>query len=289
MSWQKAIEQILSEKTGKLVQIKNKVSVGGGSINDAYRLETTAGLFFAKVNSASRYPQMFKKEALGLRLLVQANEISVSEVIGFGETGADAFLVLNYIESAKTTKNFWEDFGTRLAKLHKDTNKLFGLEYDNYIGSLHQNNKQHETWNEFFIQERLEPLAKMAYDDRLLESKDLKILQNFEKRINDIFPVEPPALIHGDLWSGNFMTNSEGSAVIIDPAVYYGHREMDLGMTQLFGGFHSLFYEAYHEEFPLENGWKQRTDFCNLYPLLVHINLFGGSYVGSFRSALRSF
>lgn len=289
MYWQKAIEQILSQKAGHPVQVMNTASVGGGSINEAYRLETIDGLFFVKINSASRYPKMFEKEALGLQLLSDANEIPVPEVIEYGETGTDVFLVLRFIDSAKATKTFWEDFGKRMAKLHQHTNKLFGLEHDNYIGSLHQSNRQHETWSAFFIQERLEPLAKMAFDSHLLTSKDLRSLENFENKLDDIFPKEEPSLLHGDLWSGNFMVNEKGNAAIIDPAVYYGHREMDLGMSQLFGGFHPLFYEAYNKEFVLEKGWKQRIEFCNLYPLLVHINLFGGGYVGSFQSILRSF
>jgi len=289
MSWQNTVEKLLSEKTGKPVAILNQRPVGGGSINAAYRLETTEGLFFVKVNSASRYPQMFQKEVLGLQLLSNADEIPVPEVVDYGENRNDAFLILKYIESGRERDNFWEDFGNRLARLHQHQNETFGLDHDNYIGSLDQSNRKHKTWSDFFTRERLEPLAKMAYDDRLLESKDLKALQNFEKKINDIFPEEPPALIHGDLWSGNFMTNSEGSAVIIDPAVYYGHREMDLGMSQLFGGFHSRFYEAYQKTYPLEPGWQKRLDYCNLYPLLVHVNLFGGGYVGSFRSILRLF
>ena len=289
MSWQNAVEQLLSEKTGTPVNILNQRSVSGGSINNAYRLETNAGLFFVKVNSASRYPQMFEKEARGLQLLSQADEIPVPEVVGHSESGNNAFLVLKYIDSERESPDFWEDFGQRLARLHQHHDTHFGLDHDNYIGSLYQSNRKHKTWTEFFIQERLEPLAKMAYNDHLLESKDIKSLEHFEKSIAQIFPAEPPALIHGDLWSGNFMINEEGKAVIIDPAVYYGHREMDLGMSQLFGGFHSRFYEAYHQAYPLEPGWQQRMDFCNLYPLLVHVNLFGSGYTGSFRSILRSF
>ncbi|MBN2615813.1 MAG: fructosamine kinase family protein [Bacteroidales bacterium] len=289
MSWQESVEQLLSNKTGAPVQILNRSSVGGGSINAAYRLETTAGLFFTKVNSASRYPHMFEKEALGLQLLGHAGVISVPEVIDSGESGPDAFLVLKYIESKREAPNFWEDFGIRLARLHRQSEKEFGLDHDNYIGSLPQSNRKHKTWSEFFIQERLKPLAKMAFEGHLLDNRDLHSLENFERQVDEIFPNEPPALIHGDLWSGNFMVNEEGTAVIIDPAVYFGHREMDLGMSQLFGGFHSRFYEAYHREYPLAPGWQKRLDYCNLYPLLVHVNLFGGGYVGSFRSILRSF
>lgn len=289
MSWQNAVEKVLSVKNGKPVSIINQRSVGGGSINAAYRIETTEGLFFTKLNSASRYPRMFEREALGLELLAQANEIPVPEVVYFGEEGSDAFLILNYIESDKEAHNFWENFGRKLARLHKHTNNLFGLDHDNYIGSLHQSNRKHNNWDVFFAMERLDPLAKMAFDNNLLNQGDLKSLERFENKIKDLFPNELPALIHGDLWSGNFMVNEKGDAVIIDPAVYFGHREMDLGMSQLFGGFHSKFYAAYNETYPLVPGWEKRVDYCNLYPLLVHVNLFGGGYVNSFRSILKSF
>lgn len=289
MSWKKTIEKALTKKFGHQVYIKHQSPVSGGSINAAYRLDTTAGLFFVKINSATRFPGMFELEAKGLQLLERIGEITVPKVVCYGEDGTDAFLILNFIASAMKTENFWEDFGIRLARLHQHSDKLFGLEYDNYIGSLRQSNKQHGSWKVFFTEERLEPLAKMAFDKTLLTTKDVQKLQKFENRIEEIFPQEPPALIHGDLWSGNFMVNEKGTAVIIDPAVYFGHREMDMAMTQLFGGFPSQFYDAYHNTFPLEKGWKKRVPFCNLYPLLVHINLFGGGYVSSFRSVLQSF
>jgi len=122
-----------------------------------------------------------------------------------------------------------------------------------------------------------------------LTDSDLKAFGNFFNRLPEIFPEEPPALLHGDLWSGNFMINQAGEAVLIDPAVYFGHREMDLGMSQLFGGFHRQFYSAYNEISPLKPGWEKRLDYCNLYPLLVHVNLFGGSYVHSVKQIIKPF
>jgi fructosamine-3-kinase len=198
-------------------------------------------------------------------------------------------LVLKFIQSAAHSADFWNDFGHRLAALHKHSQPSFGLSHDNYIGSLHQSNREHTSWEEFFIEERLQPLIRIAFDNREMDSLDVKAFNLFEKRIPQIFPEEPPALIHGDLWSGNYMVNENGNAVIIDPAVYYGHREMDLGMSQLFGGFHPGFYESYDDAFPLRPGWRDRLDYCNLYPLLVHVNLFGRSYLGQIRSILRKF
>jgi fructosamine-3-kinase len=289
MSWENDVSELLTDQLGKPVGILSFSSVGGGSINLAYRLETTEGSFFIKINDASRYPEMFQKEAVGLQVLSDAREIPVPEVIGFGESGNQSFLVLKFIESRSHAPDFWEDFGHRLAALHKHSQPAFGLSHDNYIGSLYQSNKEHDSWGVFFTEERLRPMIRMAFDHGRMDRDDVKAFDLFEKYLPEVFPEEPPALIHGDLWSGNYMADEQGHAVIIDPAVYYGHREMDLGMSQLFGGFHSRFYEAYHEAHPLYPGWQKRLDYCNLYPLLVHVNLFGRSYLGEVRSILRKF
>ncbi len=284
-----AIENFLTEKFSTPVQINSAFAVGGGSINSAYGLETNVGKFFVKLNSASRYPKMFEKEALGLKTLSDAGELPVPEVVGFDENRVDAFLVLKFIETGAPSDRFWEAFGHALARMHGHTADKFGLGHDNYIGSLSQSNTFHETWPEFFIEERLKPQIRLAIDGRLLMDSDVKAFDNFFNRLSEIFPEELPALLHGDLWSGNFMTNEAGEAVLIDPAVYFGHREMDLGMSQLFGGFHRRFYSAYNEISSLEHGWEKRLDYCNLYPLLVHVNLFGGGYVDSVRQIIRPF
>lgn len=289
MPWKATIKDFLTNKFGKPVQISSVHPVGGGSINSAYGLETNVGKFFVKLNSASRYPGMFEKEAMGLKILSDAGELPVPETVGFGENHTEAFLVLKFIETGTSSAGFWENFGHALARLHGHSADTFGLDHDNYIGSLPQSNTFHNTWETFFVEERLQPLMSMAFDNKLLNNNDIKAFKNFFDRIDTLFPKEPPALLHGDLWGGNFMTNQAGEAVLIDPAIYFGHREMDLGMSQLFGGFHRQFYEAYNEICPLEPGWEKRLDYCNLYPLLVHVNLFGGGYVGSVRRILQLF
>lgn len=289
MSWQKSVEKTLSKNFHTEVETESSSPVSGGDINEAFHLKTNVGDFFAKKNSASRFPKMFQKEALGLKLLDEAGEIPVPEVVFAGEENDSAFLVLKFIKSAGRKAGFWDDFGKKLANLHKHSDKLFGLDHDNYIGSLHQSNKRHQSWTDFFREERLEAQVRLARNNGGIDRTTISSFDRFYNKLDEIFPVEPPALVHGDLWGGNFMVNEDGMAVIIDPAVYYGHREMDLGMSKLFGGFSSEFYDSYHQNYPLEKGWQQRLDYCNLYPLMVHVNLFGGGYLGSVKSILRKF
>jgi len=276
---------ILKARYEQPVSIINTNSLGGGCINNAVKVETNVGDLFIKWNQAKKYPGMFESEAQGLQLLRSAGEIHIPEVIAHDEIHDTAFLILEFVEPGRTVAGFWEDFGRSLANLHKHTNELFGLDHDNYIGSLPQSNKQHDNWIDFFIGERLEPQIRRAGISGDL-SKKFNGLFNV---LDEIFPHEPPALLHGDLWSGNYMTAPNGKASIIDPSVYYGHREMDIAMSRLFGGFAQQFYDAYNAEHSLENGWENRLDICNLYPLMVHVNLFGGGYLGQVQSILRKF
>jgi fructosamine-3-kinase len=286
------IEQLaehLSDHTGQPVDIEESFPVGGGSINDAWRLETDAGRFFLKTNSADRFPSMFEAEADGLQRLRQAGPLRVPEVIAHGEDHDESFLLMEWVEGGIKGQGFWADFGRGLALLHRHTRDHFGLERDNYIGSLVQHNTPASDWPSFFIHQRLEPQLKMARDRKRVEAGMAFRFERLFHQLDKLFPAEPPALIHGDLWSGNFLCDDQGCPVLIDPAVYYGHREMDLAMTKLFGGFDVALYTAYHAEWPLEKGWEERVDLCNLYPLMVHVNLFGGGYVAQVEGVLKRF
>lgn len=288
---------ILSEKFSKPVSLEKSAPLGGGCINDAFRVESTAGAFFVKYNSARRYPGMFESEAKGLRLLHQgvlaypeaAAGLSVPEVVGCGGDDQYSMLVLEFLESGTMQKDFWEGFGVGLAWLHRNSHSAFGLDHDNYIGSLPQSNRNHATWKDFFMVERLEAQLKMAIDNGRAGRELAKEFASLYGTLGALFPEEPPALLHGDLWSGNYMVGPQGKAAIVDPAVYYGHRYMDLGMSKLFGGFAPAFYEAYQAAWPLEKGWQEGIEVANLYPLMVHVNLFGGGYLGSVREILRRF
>ena len=284
-----SVESVLTSKNGTLVQILESRSLSGGCINEAYILKTTAGNYFVKYNSAGSFPEMFIKEASGLKLLSETKTIAVPEVIVSGESGTYAFLLLQYIESGTAGYNFWNAFGTKLADLHRHTSGYFGLNQDNYIGSLVQSNIQHPDYIVFFISQRIEPQLKIARNKGAFSLGDTRYFDSLFKSLHNIIPSEKPALIHGDLWSGNFIINPDGLPCLIDPAVYYGHREADIAMTLLFGGFQSKFYNAYNLAWPMENGWQKRMDIFNLYPLLVHVNLFGGGYAGQVLRIIRQF
>ena len=280
------LSEHLSRHLGGAVHVEREVPVGGGSINDAYRLETNEGAFFAKVNLADRFPSMFEAEADGLRRLAAAGPIRVPNVIAQGEDHDDSYLLMEHISGGARSDAFWEDFGRSLARLHAHTHDRFGLERDNYIGSLKQVNTLCARWEDLFIHYRLEPLVNMARDKGRLGIGDVLRFERLYVRLPSLFPTEPPALLHGDLWNGNFLCDERNTPVLIDPAVYYGHREMDIAMSRLFGGFEPMFYAAYQNERPLQQGWEERVELCNLYPLLVHLNLFGGGYAQPITAAL---
>jgi len=283
------LSQHLTVHLGRHVDVEQDIPVGGGSINEAYQLETNEGRFFVKVNSADRFPAMFEAEADGLERLRATNAIRVPQVIATGEDHDDTYLLLEHIEASARSANYWEDLGRSLAKLHRHTNDRFGLERNNYIGSLTQANDGLTSWSTFFIRCRLEPQVKLARDKQRIGMGDVLRFERLYGKAASLFPAEPPALLHGDLWSGNILIGPSGGPVLIDPAVYFGHREMDIAMTKLFGGFDEGFYRAYNDELSLESGWEERMELFNLYPLLVHVNLFGGGYIGQVQTVLKRF
>lgn len=281
-----SILKTLQEHYHKEYSAGSVSSVSGGSINETVRMKTDEGFFFIKYNNARRYPQMFEKEALGLKLLGGSGTLRVPEVIGTGEADGNAFLVMEYLSSSKKKKNFWEEFGKGLARMHRHTFGKFGLDHDNYMGSLYQSNHYHDHWTDFFREERLEKQLLLAEKGGMANRRLRDAFDNLYGKLGELFPEEPPALVHGDLWSGNYMVDDRGEACLIDPAAYYGHREVDLGMSRLFGVFDPSFYRAYNDEYPLVPGWRERLAICNLYPLMVHVNLFGEGYLGSVYSIL---
>ncbi len=263
--------------------------IGGGCINNGGKLATRHGIYFLKWNDVRLFPHMFEAESRGLNLLSTENAIRIPTVIGYGEKDVHQFLLLEYIHQAQRSAKYWEQLGIRLARLHSATNYRFGLDHDNYIGSLRQFNNQQSTWVEFFIGQRLNIQLKLAFDNGLAKSNWPRQFELLYKKLPSLLPEEKPSLLHGDLWSGNLITEEHGEPCLIDPSVYYGNREADLAMTKLFGGFADEFYSVYEANSTIQRGYQQRLDLYNLYPLLVHVNLFGASYIGSVDSILRRF
>jgi len=253
--------------------------IGGGSINNTYQLIINKGLlFFCKINSIEKFPDLFEKEKMGIELLKKQQVIDVPDIIACENIANVQVLIIEWIEQGLKSEEFWLNFGEQLAKLHFVTNSFFGLEEDNYMGALPQSNRQHNNWIDFLVYERFIPQLALALKNDLLNSSHGRQFENLYKELQNIFPVEKPSLIHGDLWSGNFLVNEYKKPVLIDPAVYMGHRSMDLAMTTLFGGFDKTFYEAYDYHFPFPANYQEQWEICNLYPLLIHLNLFGKSY-----------
>ncbi len=289
---QALIQHILekaSEATQSSYSLLQTGRIYGGDINQSYKLVTTRGNLFLKINS-KQYSDMLQKEANGLLMLAAANHtLTIPKVIHAGETSTHQYLLLNFLEPGQGTAKSAVQLGEGLAMLHTNNAAYFGLHESNYIGSLEQRNTPCGTWHEFYITQRLQPFIQKAFDKNLLDKNDLAAAENLYKKLPHIFPKEKPALLHGDLWSGNYMYTANGSPAIFDPAVYYGHREMDIAMTMLFGGFDAGFYAAYQLLYPLQSGWQQRVALCQLYPLLVHLLLFGSAYYGRVKDVLKKF
>lgn len=258
--------------------ISSRERIHGGDINQCWRVVSGNTNFFLKINSAEKYRGMFRLEAAALKALKENSSFAVPAVIKEGTAGTDQYLLLEYLAEIPATEASHYETGKMLALLHQHHFKSFGWEADNYIGSLIQVNTWCNDWSSFYTDCRIMPLVKNLFEAGLISSEIVRVAEKFCLRLPGIFPVEPASLLHGDLWSGNYMNTAKGPSVF-DPAVYYGHREMDLGMTRLFGGFSESFYDGYQEIFPLEKKWEERIKYTQLYPLLVHAILFKGSYI----------
>lgn len=276
-------------KQGQNPEIIGERSISGGSINSTLLVKTPDGSFFLKYNSAFKHPQMFASEYASLELLASSNSIRVPKPLFYYEGQQYSGLLMEFIEEKSYEENFWDSFALQLAQLHQNTQVGFGLDFNNYMGSLPQYNSSSSNFVDFFINLRLIPQLKIARDKNEINHQHIRQSEKLFEELYSIFPEEKPSLVHGDLWSGNFMSDEKGMPVIMDPAVYYGHREVDIAMTTMFGGFSPLFYQYYHQYHPLEKDWQNRLKYYNLYPVLIHVNLFGASYLASLESVLERF
>jgi fructosamine-3-kinase len=255
--------------------------VGGGCINQAVRVEVGDARYFVKWKNDAP-PSFFEIEARGLESLRQAGAIRVPKVFGYRDGSQPGYLILEWIEESRRVESlsFAVNFGRALAQLHRVTGTSYGLDHDNYIGELPQYNRPTARWVDFYRDQRIAPQMAIARQRRRLnperESMLLKLMERLDSLIGDV--PGAPSLLHGDLWSGNFLVTAGNQPVIVDPAVYYGNREIEIAFTELFGGFPPGFLTAYNEAYPLEQGYAFRRSLYQLYPLLVHLNHFGESY-----------
>ena len=292
-----SIENALTSLFGKGTQITQTDRIFGGDINEAYGLTLSNGMpIFMKSNTLEN-SAFFTAEAAGLNAIAQTGSIKTPHIFCSGTENRKpgySFLLLEFISGTNRILEYWETFARQLATMHQSSTTDFvpggnyGFPNDNYIGAGKQINTPRDSWISFFRDCRLKPQFQSAAN--YFDAADQKRITKLLERLDSLL-VEPkhPSLLHGDLWSGNFLTGNDGRAWLIDPASYVGHAEADIAMTELFGGFSPAFYSAYQEAAPLQPGYHDRRDLYNLYHLLNHLNLFGGSYLSSVKRVLRRY
>lgn len=284
-----AVESSLSSRTGREVRVESARRVGGGCISPGARVDTKAGPVFVKWADPGDAPRgFFAEEARSLRALASAAAVRVPRVL---DSAAD-WLLLEWLEPGAARAETWAVLGHGLAALHRTRSDAFGWPADNYIGSLAQANGRAPDWASFWRDRRIGPQWEEARGRGFFGPSDERAFNGLGSALDDLLAaggVDGASLLHGDLWGGNVHTIVTGEAALIDPSSYFGHREVDLAMARLFGGFESTFFDAYEEAWPLEAGARERQAIYQLYYLLVHVNLFGAGYVDRCRSVLRPF
>ena len=280
------ISRHILETTGTRFSIQDKRPVGGGCINTAYVIQDHGLEYFVKLNNATS-TEMFAAESAGLGEIVDSHTIRVPRPVCFGAADKASYIVMEYIAPGEANKDSYSTLGQQLAAMHHISRAQFGWYRDNTIGSTPQINTYSDDWIEFWRERRLgyqlELAARNGYGGQL-QSRGDQLLKQFPVFFTNYKP--GPSLLHGDLWSGNYAFDPSGNPYIFDPAVYFGDRETDIAMTELFGGFPARFYRAYEDVFPLDEGYRIRKKLYNLYHILNHLNLFGGGYLGQARQMM---
>jgi protein-ribulosamine 3-kinase len=272
------VERSIREASGIAFAVESRSGIGGGCINECFRLRGGGREYFVKLNAAAR-ADMFSAEAAGLMEIASSRTVRVPRPVCQGANATASWLVLEHLELRAGTDGSMRELGRKLAGMHRVTAREHGWKRDNTIGATLQVNTRAGDWIEFWREQRLGFQLRLAasngHDGRLVADGN-RLLEKLPAFFPGYEPV--PSLLHGDLWSGNAAALAGGEPVIFDPAVYYGDREADLAMTELFGGFPPAFYETYRAEYPLDAGYATRKHLYNLYHVLNHLNLFGGSY-----------
>jgi len=257
----------------------------GGMVSRTERLTTSDNRSLILKSNSDAPADIFAREAEGLGALTVSGGPRIPTVFLVGSD----LLLLEDLQPTPPQPHFWEEFGQRLAALHLQTGTQYGFSRDNYCGVTPQPNPWTESGCEFFAEYRLRYQARLAHDKGHLSTEDLRRAETLCERLPDLVPPQSPALIHGDLWSGNALCGPNGEPALIDPAAHFGWAEAELGMTLLFGGFPRAFYDAYLHTYPLAPGWRERVDIYNLYHLLNHLHVFGQSYLGRVQSVLKHY
>ncbi len=285
------LRDALTRLFGDTVSVETRKTVAGGCINTAALLELSNGERLFLKEHGRRPPGMMAAEAAGLAALAAVGAIRVPKPLAHWEDAENQYLLLEYLPEGSRKPRFWEEFGAAMAALHQGSSPgPFGFDGDNFIGATPQKNDWTESWISFFGEKRLLFQIELAEERGLSDSQMSRGVRKIVDKLGSLL-VEPEkrALLHGDLWSGNYMVGPEGNAVIIDPAAYFGHPEADIAMTELFGSLGAPFYAAYREAGALDVGYQDRRDVYNLYHIINHLNLFGGGYAGSVRSIIRKY
>jgi protein-ribulosamine 3-kinase len=259
--------------------------LAGGDINDTALLTTASGERFCIKQNHATPADFFAAEAAGLDAIANTGTLQVPRVVFV----AKRFLVLEYLPAAGKKPDYWDKLGMGLAQMHRQKRDHFGFGLDNYCGLTPQPNPASGDGYAFYRDHRILYQARLALDKGLLGNSEIDLIERFANKLPDLVPPQSPALIHGDLWPGNIHADDNGDPVLIDPAAYWGWPEAEIAMTLLFGGFDESFYQSYMKCNPLEPGWRERASIYNVYHLLNHLNLFGGSYRSQVLSAVKRF
>ena len=270
------IARHITQTTEKPFEIEKSHPVSGGCINQGYAVSGNGLIYFVKINQANQ-EAMFAAEALGLKQIHATKTIRVPEPICWGIAEKSSYLVLEWLEFGGGDSQSWEKMGRNLAHLHQvSLSDRFGWHCNNTIGSTPQINTISNNWADFFAHQRIGYQLRLAKERGGNFPDEDQVIPAISEMLSQHQP--HPSLVHGDLWSGNAAITVDGEPVILDPATYWGDREVDLAMTELFGGFPAAFYRGYNDVFPLDAGYQKRKTLYNLYHILNHFNLFSGGY-----------
>lgn len=279
------ISQAISDQTKSQFELENRRSIGGGCINQAYHLIGKQQSYFIKLNSANQV-EMFAAEALALQQMYDTQTIRVPRPICWGIADNNSYIVLEWLDLGRGDHKSWQEMGKKLALLHQSAGEnRFGWQINNTIGDTPQINDWYDNWADFFAEQRIGYQLRLANRRGGNFSNPNLIIETVRTKLKN--RNLSPSLVHGDLWSGNAACTIEGEPVIIDPAAYYGDREVDIAMSELFGRFPASFYQGYNQQWQLDVGYEDRKTIYNLYHILNHFNLFGSGYISQANSMIR--